>query len=314
MADELYDLRIALLLGNYATVINEGAGRTSRKMDEAQIWERDFIMLRAHLALRQYDVATQELAKRSTPTSKAAALLVQYLKAAESNNLEGMTNAVEGINAAAAEVPAGQWASNISTCVCAVTVFTRERLHPQSLTLLNTVVSELSGAPSVPQTAVLELRGLTVDNLLRIHRVDLAEREVAEMNKIDDDSVYSTLSSIALCLNQGYTKPDRLREALQLTNDIRDKYGNSVLLLNLMATSNLLQERYQDAERCLLDALEKRSSDVDTLVALCVVSLHLKKSPELVNRYLSQLKTSSPYHPWVQNYVATEQRVSTMRQ
>jgi len=314
MSDDLYDLRVSLLLGNYATAINDGTGRTIKgKSDEASTWERDFILLRAHIALRQYDVVTAELAKRTTDNAKAFAAMVAFLRAQETSNNEGMKTALEKIGTLVGAVK--EWSSaNSSLAISAATAYIRDRQFQAAMPLIHTVTTTLSTLPTPPVPAILELRSMMVDCLLRLHRPDLAEKECAEMAKLDDDSLFTTLATVSVFLAVGQSKPDKLREAMTLTEDVRDKNGSSVLLLNIMANINMVQGKYDQAEKYLLDALEKRSTDVDTLVALSVCSLHMKKSSELVQRYLSQLKTSSPYHPWVQNYVAQEQKLAALKQ
>ena len=140
MADDLYDLRCALLLGNYATAINEGTGRATRGGgsggkassagggDEASQWERDFILLRAHLALRQYDVVTGELSKKGpAEPAKAFASFVAFLKAQEAGNTEGMALALEKMAASVVAVKEGMWQANTSTAICAATAYIRDR-------------------------------------------------------------------------------------------------------------------------------------------------------------------------------------------
>lgn len=43
---------------------------------------------------------------------------------------------------------------------------------------------------------------------------------------------------------------------------------------------------FEEAETSLQDSLAKNPSDADTLANLIVVSQHLDRSPEVVNRYL----------------------------
>lgn len=58
---------------------------------------------------------------------------------------------------------------------------------------------------------------------------------------------------------------------------------------------------------CLsLSLLLQDNSDPDTLVNLITVSLQLNKSPELVTRFINQLKDEAPNHPFTKSYVSNE--------
>ena len=55
--------------------------------------------------------------------------------------------------------------------------------------------------------------------------------------------------------------------------DLRDKYGNSPVVLNGLAVCALQQHNYPEAETCLLDALEKVLEAIYCVcVCVCVFS------------------------------------------
>ena len=85
-----------------------------------------------------------------------------------------------------------------------------------------------------------------------------------------------------------------------------DKNASTALLLNGQATCCIGQGKYEEAECALQDALEKDSNNTDTLVNLVVLSQLSSKTPEVCNRYLSQLIDSAPDHPFVKEFQAKE--------
>jgi coatomer subunit epsilon len=56
------------------------------------------------------------------------------------------------------------------------------------------------------------------------------------------------------------------------------------------------QGQYEEAEGYLQEALTKAPADADSLANLVVVSQHLQRAPEVIGRYLSQLKAKQPDH------------------
>ena len=65
-----------------------------------------------------------------------------------------------------------------------------------------------------------------------------------------------------------------------------EKYGQSVLLLNGIALSCMQLKKWGDAEKYLLSALEKNSSEVDTIINLIVCYQQQRKSNDIVNRQI----------------------------
>jgi len=80
----------------------------------------------------------------------------------------------------------------------------------------------------------------------------------------------------------------------------------SLMLTNGMALANLHMGKYDEAERLLQEALSKSASDVDTLANMVVCLNHLRKPSEVIGRYVNQLRTIAPSHPWVVKYTELE--------
>eukprot|EP00906_Rhabdomonas_costata_P003947 RCo005931 len=313
MADELYDIRNAFVLGNYGQVISDGAGvkyNPYRKQDEndAVLGERDILVFKAHVGMAQYDIVIDDLGTATSAPLKAIRVLAQFLKADHANNEAGKATAVSNAKdmlKAAENLPPATYAS------VAVTVATVLIHNAELETALKCVRSAQAQLGNAQSPAMLELHSLAVDILLRISRPDQAEKELKLMQTMDDDATLTQLCCAWVYLAQG---GEKVQEAIQIFDDIREKFGSCVLLLNGLALANMSLGNYDTAEKFLLDAMSKRSSDPETLINLVTVSLHLKKPTDLVNRYVGQLKNSAPYHPWVRQYLTMESKFQTFVQ
>lgn len=72
---------------------------------------------------------------------------------------------------------------------------------------------------------------------------------------------------------------------MYIYEELIDKYGATLLLLNGIAVAKMQLGLFEEAETSLQDSLAKNPSDPDALANLIVVSHHLDRSPEVINRY-----------------------------
>jgi coatomer protein complex subunit epsilon len=140
----------------------------------------------------------------------------------------------------------------------------------------------------------MEQNALLVQLYLRIDRLDLAQKQVKVMKSADEDCTLSMLASAWVNLGMGGAKG--AQDAAYIYEELIDKYGGSALLLNGLSVAKMNQGQFEEAETHLQEALTKAPSDPDSLANLIAVSQHLERSPEVVNRYISQLKTKAPNH------------------
>ncbi len=77
-----------------------------------------------------------------------------------------------------------------------------------------------------------------------------------------------------------------MQDAVYIYEELVDKYGGSLLLLNGLAVAKMHLGLFEEAETTLQDSLAKSAGDADTLANLVVVSQHLDRPPEVINRYL----------------------------
>jgi coatomer subunit epsilon len=95
---------------------------------------------------------------------------------------------------------------------------------------------------------------LVVQILLKLNRPDLAEKEVAAMQKMNE---FAAPTQLAAAWTNVALGGDRIKEAVSIYQDLMDKYGPSPLLLNNIAVALMNQKKYQDAEAPLLQAIER---------------------------------------------------------
>lgn len=74
---------------------------------------------------------------------------------------------------------------------------------------------------------------------------------------------------------------EKLQEAYYIFQELTDKYGVTALLLNSQSVCYIGLGDYKKAEISLLDALEKDSNDIDSLVNSLFISGHMKVSTDV---------------------------------
>jgi len=147
----------------------------------------------------------------------------------------------------------------------------------------------------------LELLAMTVQIYLKIDRVDLAEKQVKAMQDVDDDDVLTTLASAWVSAARG---GDKVQEGFHSLEELVEKFGPSVVLLNTMAACEIALKNYNGAFGHLKQARELALSNkdkvpADTLINSAICLQHLNKAPELIVRIIGELKQSYPTHPWI---------------
>eukprot|EP00164_Ancoracysta_twista_P000576 GFYU01000761.1.p1 GENE.GFYU01000761.1~~GFYU01000761.1.p1 ORF type:complete len:294 (-),score=81.16 GFYU01000761.1:115-996(-) len=276
--DDLFSVRNNFYLGCYQMAINEGMNITLSN-ENLQV-ERDVFVYRSYIAQGNYAMVLDEVADSAATPLQAVKLFASYM-ASEDNRVI----AVETLKA---------WLSDPGTAnnpilqIVGGLVFCHEQDYGEAL-------------KCVRSGTTLEMLALMVQILLRMNRVDLAEKELKTMQGIDDDATLTQLCTAWVSIALGGNK---IEEAYHIFQDLGEKYNTSQMLLNGQAACLLHMKRYGEAEKLCLEALSKSNSDPDTLSNLITCYLHLGKPQEVMTRYINQLKNASPNHPTVLNLTA----------
>jgi coatomer protein complex subunit epsilon len=244
--------------------------------------ERDVFMYRAYIAQRKFAVVLSEVTSSSPDELQAVRMLADYL--ANESRRDKILSDLDGKMAGNFDV------TNSMFLLMAATILFYENNTDSALRLLH-------------QSDALECTALSVQILLKMDRVDVARKELKRMQDSDEDNILTQLATAWFNLTIG---GEKYQDAYYIFQELTDKFVSTPLLLNGLAACHMAQGRFDDAEGVLQEALDKDSNNPETLVNMVVLSQHVGKSPEVMNRYLAQLKDSQKSHPFVKEYFAKE--------
>jgi len=290
--DELFEVKNAYFTGNYQGCTNES--QKLQPSDPDLVIEKNVFMYRAYLALKKFGVVRDEIGPKSNELLKPLMTLSAFLSS--ENNSSKRSDIVSQVEN---QVQSGDAANTTSILVNATILYHDENFE--------TVLKVLHAAPSDH----LESMALRLQCLLRMDRVDLAKKELKAMQEKDDDA---TLTQLAQAWVNMHIGGDKIQDAYYIYQELIDKYGSTPLLLNGQAASYIGQEKFDEAEAALQEAVERDPNNVDTLINLIVLSQQTGKPTEVCNRYMTQLKDDHPKHPFVKGFLQKENDFDRMAQ
>mmetsp|Transcript_13068 Transcript_13068/g.32278 ORF Transcript_13068/g.32278 Transcript_13068/m.32278 type:complete len:295 (+) Transcript_13068:39-923(+) len=274
-SDELFELRNYFVLGNYSAAITEGT--SIRVEDEGLRIEKDAILARIAIAMGEPDKVIASVSEEDSPIAMQAVRLL----ALHSKDPAANIDMVKAALTAWMEDPVSS--SNPTLLLVAALVYAGEGDYDAAL-------------KAAHKGATLEHLAAKVQILLKMDRVDVAKREAATMKRIDEDATLTQLANAWCYLAGGGSD---VQEALFIYQDLLERHGATDPILNGIALSYLGAGRFDDAERTLQEALAKNPKNPDTLVNVIACAMHKQKPAELVERYIAQLRTVAPAHPWL---------------
>mmetsp|Transcript_21855 Transcript_21855/g.70606 ORF Transcript_21855/g.70606 Transcript_21855/m.70606 type:complete len:285 (-) Transcript_21855:72-926(-) len=264
-------------IGAYQAAVNEASSLSH--LDGTEATERDCFLYRSYIALGSPELALAEIGDDASTALQAVKLWARYKS--DPSSKEAVLNQLQELMADPS------CAANTTLQLMAATVYACEDNQTEALRCCH-------GGAS------LELMALSVQCLLKMNRVDLAEKQLRAMSSTDDDATLTQLATAWVNIGLGGSK---LQEAQYVFQELGEKYAWTPKLHNGAAVCHLQMGQYDEAERELLEALNKDSKDPDTLANLVIASVRVGKPSA---RFSAQLKTVAPSHHLLARLAAHE--------
>ncbi|KAK9874887.1 hypothetical protein WA026_005699 [Henosepilachna vigintioctopunctata] len=274
--DELFDVKNYFHIGNFQQCINEAQKLQKPSSPEVAVM-RDVFTYRSYLAQKKYLVVLDEIKPNSPAEIKPLKLLAEYFSNAQKR--ESIVAQLDEQLVGSANVPTDTF------ILVAATIYSNENNWEAAYRVLH-------------NSENLEAYAFLITILLKLDRIDLAKKKLKEMIDKDDDA---TLTQLAQAWVNTAIGGEKLQDAYYIYQELVDKYGSTPNLLNGQAVTFLGRAQYEEAEAVLQEALDKDPNYYDTLINMIVLHRHNGKSTEVANRYLSQLKTLNPEHPYIKD-------------
>jgi len=272
--DELYTLRNLFWLGSFQKAISEGGQLNNRLSDELKV-ERDEFVYRSYLGQGQFAIVISEVEDDAPPNLQAVKLLARYLHNPAAMKEEAVLTIGEWLTGAAG--------ADTTVQLVAALIYQREDLMNEAF-------------KAILKQQTMEQKALWAQFCISIHRPELAEEMLKKLQAEDEDATLTQLVSAWVALSNG---GDAVKEAAYAYEELIDKFGESLTLLNGLAVAKLHLREYDEASEVLQRALGMKADDPDTLINLITCSAYQGKEEKEIFRYKTLIETSHPNHPYV---------------
>ncbi|KAJ1565705.1 hypothetical protein HK096_011533 [Nowakowskiella sp. JEL0078] len=249
--EELLPIRNLFSLGSYQQVINKSSSGQ-------QIAARRSLLYRAYVAQARYSLVLAEL-KADDPSVdlRAIRLLARYFVK------EDVLDEIRAL--AAEEVTSPMVASVVATV------------------WINENELELALQAVARHSKDLECAAITVQIYLKLNRLDLAKKELANIKTWADDATLAQIIEAWISIYEG--SDQKYQEAFYVFEELASSTSATSKLLVGQAVCRLHAKNYDAAEHLLLEALNKSNNDQEALANLIVLG-HAASKPDLVSTYL----------------------------
>lgn len=280
--DELYAVRNNFYVGNFQVAIDEGES-TPPLSQQKQI-ELDVYVARSRLALGQGKELISSINQAPMAMEAVKALAVFETNPSKSDVCIEKVESWLGDD---------MTANNPTLRLIAGIMYTKLGKYTEALGVLKG-----AGANQPEHSALI------IHILILMNRIDVAQRELAELeNSNADDAVITQLAQGWVYCSLGGSKTE---EASYIFQELIDKFDPTVVLLNNLALCKIHMEQYPEAEEMLMTALEESPGNVDSIVNLIVVSRHLNRPQETVDKLMDQLKQKDPNNLKLKEWLEAE--------
>ncbi|KAJ5074494.1 coatomer subunit epsilon [Anaeramoeba ignava] len=274
---QLFSVKNLFYLGNYHQAIAEG--ETLENLSQEQELERNYYLYRCYLAIGNYQTVLDEI-KENSPSS----LLIIKLFASLLSDFDSKKADVLDTLDKWKKLNENQ--SDEMFKIIAAHIFCNCGDIDEALRIIHNAKS-------------LEALALRVQLLLLIHRQDIALQELKNLQKIDDDATLTQLATAWINLEEG---SEKIKNAKYIFHELSEKYGATHSLLNGKAVCEMKMGNFEEAEKLLIEALEKKPNDPTTFSNYVCCIQHLPKSDELIQRQINKMQHLDKSHFIISSY------------
>jgi len=242
--DKLFNMKNHFWMGNYQRTIHEGSSMKLR--EEAEVLQAKAFVLRSYVGQGDTDTVADETQGNQPAAIEAVKMLARYVQD-PSEGKQVLMQFEEMLGDAS-------YSSNTTLQTVAATAFFMEGDFNSAL-------------KAIQYKRNMEQLALATQIHLKMNRLDLAQKGLAELQKMDDDHSLTQLCRAWTFVAMGGSK---YQEASYIFEELCQKYGETVPLLNGLAVTQMHLGKLALAEETLLNASGKSNKNPDTLVNMIV--------------------------------------------
>eukprot|EP01029_Cantina_marsupialis_P029606 TRINITY_DN781899_c0_g1_i1.p1 TRINITY_DN781899_c0_g1~~TRINITY_DN781899_c0_g1_i1.p1 ORF type:complete len:286 (+),score=66.24 TRINITY_DN781899_c0_g1_i1:56-913(+) len=269
--DTLFNARNLFLLGHFQRVVNDLTGLTVNATEKL---ERDMLIHRSNIELGNPAQVVESITSDMIDL-QIVRLLAQY----DTDSSIDIDSSVELCNL-----------TQPTQKIVAATLYLRQQKLEEALRILSDISNNL------------EAQSLRASIYLKMNRVDLARKELKEMEKVSIDGVLTQLTAAWCSCADG----EHLASAVATFSQLENRYSSSSIIVNGQAACLMREHKFTLAEDCLAAYNARDPRDATTLVNLIICCQHIPGKDKVAESHLSNLKNFHPEHPWLLERIAID--------